>query len=46
MIVGPLMKSGDCPVIKALKIQNLSNNKSLEAMWCLEVLDQLILNPP
>ena len=44
MVVGPLLKSGVCPMARAMKIQNLSNNKSLEAMWCLEVIDQLMLN--
>ena len=42
MVVGPLLKSGVCPVVKARKIQNL-NNKSLETMWVLEVLDQLAI---
>ncbi|WAR22774.1 hypothetical protein MAR_036486 [Mya arenaria] len=41
MIIGQLVRPGSIPMIRPVKIQNLSHNLALTAMWPLEVMDGL-----
>ena len=39
MVVGELQQTGQEPVIKVMKIQDLSTNAIAEGMWKVEVMD-------
>lgn len=45
MVVGQLLKAGQCPLMRAIKVQNLSQNVSMATVWPLEVIDGLQQNP-
>ena len=39
MVIGELLQGGNLPVVKAIKIQDLSEEPVLQEMWKYEVLD-------
>jgi len=39
MVVGQLMKAGDEPVVKLMKLQDLTDNSALKEIWNYEVQD-------
>ena len=39
MIVGELVKCGDLPTVRVMKMQDLSHDTMAEAFWSLEVID-------
>ncbi|XP_045157573.1 recQ-mediated genome instability protein 2-like [Mercenaria mercenaria] len=45
MVVGQLLKTGQCPLLRAIKLQNLSHNVAMATIWPLEVIDGLQQNP-
>ncbi|XP_060560480.1 recQ-mediated genome instability protein 2-like isoform X2 [Ruditapes philippinarum] len=45
MVVGQLLKTGQCPLLRATKLQNLSHNVAMATIWPLEVIDGLQQNP-
>lgn len=42
LIIGQLISSGNCPVLRALKVQNLNQMVDSQSTWKLEVMDQII----
>ena len=39
MVIGEVVKNGPQPVVRGIKVQDLSNEEVLKVMWPLEVKD-------
>ncbi|XP_061182413.1 recQ-mediated genome instability protein 2-like [Saccostrea echinata] len=42
MIVASMVRSGDLPIVNAIKLQDLSHVRNTEQSWSLEVMDQIL----
>lgn len=42
MVIGSVTRSGDVPVVNAVKLQSLAHVKNAEQSWSLEVMDQIL----